>query len=550
MPSCYFARTLAVRPPQRLSLALCGWLALFVLVATPQGVSADCCPFGGASFYQDSVVIYKSDAQPPGELPIIDQSNSMGVDYSDDRVISVVANQQSNGLKVGHRCNYCERGSVTLSAMGVKGILLNFNTSCDSISAAAFYVANNLDSFTLPYIQASPIVALIQRGNCSFTDKLNIASTTAVTANLALVGVILYDNVPDSLLGASPNISWNISTYPDNDVDEIIAMVGNPSNNNFVPTIFVRNGLGLVMLQQIDNFAFNASIPMNTTDGNSVQLRKHYRVLDVLPQELGPGALDATIIFRLHRRHTLRMLTVRVRTMREITKLPRSILETFPIRLYNAEEVKNQSCAICLDDFVEDESNLRLLPCSHGFCVECIDPWLSTKSAQCPICKFNFLPSKSSTDLSEGDPTETVTIEMTTFPAVSEAENMPQIREIWEQVEMLDPEVSKQERQTKMEMEKRMDEEKDEEVQGVELETVVIDREAMEEEKIKAVEEEKTEGGKAADPVEEERLEAAEVEKADAVQGKRRTADAVKEEKVDVAEEKAGMAQENRSDIA
>lgn len=62
--------------------------------------------------------------------------------------------------------------------------------------------------------------------------------------------------------------------------------------------------------------------------------------------------------------------------MREISKLPRSILETFPIQLYNAEEVKNQSCVICLDDFVEGESSLRLLPCSHGFCVECIGEYL------------------------------------------------------------------------------------------------------------------------------------------------------------------------------
>lgn len=113
MPSCYFTRTPAVRPPQRLlSLALCGWLALFVLA--PQGVSADCCPFNGASLNQDSVVIYESAGmeQPPGILPLIAQSNSkvMGLDYPDDRIINVVASQQSGTLKVGHRCNCCERG--------------------------------------------------------------------------------------------------------------------------------------------------------------------------------------------------------------------------------------------------------------------------------------------------------------------------------------------------------------------------------------------------------------------------------------------------------
>lgn len=94
-----------------------------------------------------------------------------------------------------------------------------------------------------------------------------------MSANLTLVGVILYDNEPDSLLGKSPNIS----TYTDNDVDAVIAIVGNPNNINFVPTIFVRNGLGQAMLQLIDTFAFNASISMNTIYGNSA-IRNFVRV--------------------------------------------------------------------------------------------------------------------------------------------------------------------------------------------------------------------------------------------------------------------------------
>lgn len=96
-----------------------------MLVATPQGVSADCCPFNGASFYQDSVVIYESAGmgQPPGILPLIGQSNNkvMGVDYPDDSIINVVASQQSGTLKVGHRCNCCERGGMCVLACCLLG---------------------------------------------------------------------------------------------------------------------------------------------------------------------------------------------------------------------------------------------------------------------------------------------------------------------------------------------------------------------------------------------------------------------------------------------
>ena len=46
----------------------------------------------------------------------------------------------------------------------------------------------------------------------------------------------------------------------------------------------------------------------------------------------------------------------------------------------------NDSCAICLDDFRENEE-LRLLPCHHAFHRHCVDPWLLKQSELCPMCK-------------------------------------------------------------------------------------------------------------------------------------------------------------------
>lgn len=43
-------------------------------------------------------------------------------------------------------------------------------------------------------------------------------------------------------------------------------------------------------------------------------------------------------------------------------------------------------CAICLETF-EDGESLTGLPCRHSFHTECIRPWLSSKSALCPMCK-------------------------------------------------------------------------------------------------------------------------------------------------------------------
>ncbi|PKA56133.1 E3 ubiquitin-protein ligase ATL6 [Apostasia shenzhenica] len=70
------------------------------------------------------------------------------------------------------------------------------------------------------------------------------------------------------------------------------------------------------------------------------------------------------------------------------------ILETFPKLVYS--EVKELKigkgaleCAICLNEF-EDDDVLRLLPkCSHVFHQDCIDAWLATHIT-CPVCRANL----------------------------------------------------------------------------------------------------------------------------------------------------------------
>ncbi|KAF2017768.1 hypothetical protein BU24DRAFT_460773 [Aaosphaeria arxii CBS 175.79] len=51
------------------------------------------------------------------------------------------------------------------------------------------------------------------------------------------------------------------------------------------------------------------------------------------------------------------------------------------------------TCAICLDDFVANESRVRELPCRHIFHPDCIDTFLLSNSSLCPMCKTSVLPS-------------------------------------------------------------------------------------------------------------------------------------------------------------
>lgn len=74
--------------------------------------------------------------------------------------------------------------------------------------------------------------------------------------------------------------------------------------------------------------------------------------------------------------------------------LDASVLETFPTFSY--AEVKDHKigkgaleCAVCLNEF-EDDETLRLIPkCDHVFHPECIDAWLESH-VTCPVCRADL----------------------------------------------------------------------------------------------------------------------------------------------------------------
>ncbi|KAF1799152.1 hypothetical protein V8B55DRAFT_1519092 [Mucor lusitanicus] len=63
----------------------------------------------------------------------------------------------------------------------------------------------------------------------------------------------------------------------------------------------------------------------------------------------------------------------------------------------------NNMCVVCLEAFkIGDE--VRELPCHHEYHCICIDPWLTSKSGECPLCKFDCsADSKSETVIDDPD---------------------------------------------------------------------------------------------------------------------------------------------------
>ncbi|XP_040997584.1 RING-H2 finger protein ATL11-like [Juglans microcarpa x Juglans regia] len=72
-----------------------------------------------------------------------------------------------------------------------------------------------------------------------------------------------------------------------------------------------------------------------------------------------------------------------------------STINTFPTFVYSTVKglkigKGSLECAVCLNEF-EDDETLRLLPkCSHVFHTDCIDAWLASQST-CPVCRANLI---------------------------------------------------------------------------------------------------------------------------------------------------------------
>jgi E3 ubiquitin-protein ligase RNF13 len=70
----------------------------------------------------------------------------------------------------------------------------------------------------------------------------------------------------------------------------------------------------------------------------------------------------------------------------EAGRLSSQDVRNLPKRPYNVSLDASDACCICLEDYTDGDT-LIILPCTHKYHQQCLEPWLESRNRHCPMCK-------------------------------------------------------------------------------------------------------------------------------------------------------------------
>lgn len=215
-------------------------------------------------------------------------------------------------------------------------------------------------------------VVIVARYNCSFEVKVRNAQ------NAGYAAVIVH------------NVGSN----------DLERMSANHADDIMIPSVFIGESNGIYI---IESFLYPLPYALIITDDIPFNINNNL----IIPFAIIVGlCFFITVCFMI-----IRCIRERRRRLRH--RLPNSMLKRIPIVKF-AKGMHYDTCAICLDDYVDNE-RLRVLPCHHAYHVKCIDPWLTKNRRVCPICKRKVFARgerrpprrrSSSDSMSSSDPDE------------------------------------------------------------------------------------------------------------------------------------------------
>ncbi|GMH89972.1 hypothetical protein TL16_g11627 [Triparma laevis f. inornata] len=222
---------------------------------------------------------------------------------------------------------------------------------------------------------------LAQRGDCFFNEKAGIAQQYSNLCGGCVQGVVVYDNMQtDQITQMSKNP--DDPDYPD------IGLMGVTLNTGNILTSLLKQSPSNIELIQFDGVGYSP-FPMDPGDWMLIVIAGAVMVVGsmcclYLCVRTGVVRRRENDVERYEDDKHL-MDDVEVEKLEEILYEHAKDL-TKEEKEERTSYFENDSCPVCLEDYVPDES-LKLLPCKHAFHEDCIKPWLTQQQGSCPLCK-------------------------------------------------------------------------------------------------------------------------------------------------------------------
>lgn len=258
--------------------------------------------------------------------------------------------------------------------------------------------------------EAFPWIALVQRGKCSFVDKVLAMQASGAAAvvvgndlNHPGHGLIRMTGPESNDRRAAVKIPsvltshWAYRELKYQSIEGASKMINSDSSHTRIPHIFIRleadsffNGSFL------DLIALTIFAPLIIVTILYVMWRCKFGDEDFF-LDTSPWEYPAQLVSNVPHRE-------QPATVEAVDRLAKKIFDSQARGLNDPD-----MCAVCLDEFLEGDE-LRRLPCKHEFHISCIDPWLLTRKRFCPVCKGDACPTPDTRGCTLEDPTTVVSL--------------------------------------------------------------------------------------------------------------------------------------------
>ncbi|KAI9027188.1 hypothetical protein CLU79DRAFT_844001 [Phycomyces nitens] len=275
---------------------------------------------------------------------------------------------------------------------GLEGILYNRGLSCNAEPL----------TITEEGFPKIPLIALIQRGGCTFASKILLAQKHGAVA------VIVYDRDPDHGTSFERKVKMVI---PRDSGIEIPAFYVNSHTGRTLHRLLEDSTKAIPKVVNGTKFSQGIRVYMYPTSPEGRSSMELAMIIVITLLVLG-FCTSLGIHWCLWRRRMVREISLDPEmAMTEELPMGKELLDPSKISLLltrtivtappashflgsthqdssSSANTEENVCVICLEGMIGGDT-VRGLPCKHEYHAQCIDPWLTCKSGECPLCKEN-----------------------------------------------------------------------------------------------------------------------------------------------------------------